>query len=463
MTVMGLGNIATSPDQPKIIAYFEPTQDGLQFDDLDASTLTHLIYAFATIDLEGTISWIGPGKSGTAFEFWAESRRMAKYERYCGCEGDCLKGYLNQLWKLKRENPHLRTIMSVGGYAWSANFSAVMKDPIKRNNAVVTGTKMMLDYGFDGIDIDWEFPADFDRSKAETEFTSDPNDWLNFAQLMTDYRAYWKAQSLPDDLLLTIAGPGFMDESRGLKASLYSLSKTLSFVLVMAYEYQHSPEIVRLGAQLYMRPGDTGAENSTNVEKIMSDLSMFFDKKQLIAGIPVYASGFQGFKKGTGNRDMPCLGDDARTAEEAPKISYKEAMIQASTHYKGYTVSLSRGQAVICDNRTQYSFDSPETVVQKAKFVKDKGYGGVMFWDLSQDISPKKNPEYSLAVAAKNAFGFNSKVSSNRTFNDLCIDQSKFCNLRCSYTPEIANAYIEKNSGNRFGYSILILILVFFQ
>ena len=462
-TVLSLRNIAGANNQTKIIGYFEPKTDGLQFGDLDASTLTHLIYAFASLTIDGEATWEGSGSGADAYSFWAQDRRMEKYERYCGCQGTCLKGYLNQLFKFKREHPHIRTIMSLGGFSWSANFSAVMKNPTTRQYAVETSTELMLQYGFDGIDIDWEFPTNKDRPVTEKDYTTDPNDWTNYALFMNEMRNYWKSKGIPDDAILSIAAPGYLDSDTLFESAMQSLAKSLTFVLVASYEYQHNPSIAKLGSQLYSHSGDSQSELETTVDKAMSGFSKYFGKSQLIMGIPVYASGFDGITPNTGKRDMICLGDSIQSGSEAKKISYREAMRRSSPggDFRGYQVSFSRAQAVMCNDDIFYSFDSVETVAKKAEYVIKNGLGGIMVWDLSQDVNPKTSPQYSLAVAAKKALNY-SPVE-DRQFSDFCSDSSKFCNLRCSYTPEIALAYEKKNSGNTKTVSLLLLLFTLFQ
>ena len=456
VAVLALSNVATPLDQKKVIGYYSPySLESLKVLELNAAWLTHLIYAFANINLDGTTSFSGPGVKGGEYAFWAESRRMEKYERYCGCDGNCLKGYLNQVYKMKRENPHLRTILSIGGYAWSANFSAVMGNNATRRTAVLSTTQMMIDYGFDGLDIDWEYPTDTERPVTEPNFTHSSDDWLNYAQFLTEVRDYWKSIGLPDDTLLSIAGDGFLEETGKYKAATAIIQKLLSFVLVMSYEYQQNPNATRLGAQLQPHEGDVSGE--LTVDYAMEVYAKYYNKSQLILGVPLYAAGFYGFQPGTGQRNMPCLGDNlGDSGSAAPKLSYRDVITMASSSdFNGYDVSLSRGQAGICDNKTFYNFDSPETILQKAKFVQANGLGGMMLWDLSQDVT---DPQYSIAAAAQKAFNFTT--ATNRTFNDFCMDGSKFCNIQCSYTPEKATAYIEANKGSSIDMALAWIVLV---
>ncbi|GJM71111.1 hypothetical protein HMSSN036_33270 [Paenibacillus macerans] len=45
-----------------------------------------------------------------------------------------LRGNFNQLIKLKQRYPHLKTLISVGGWSWSNRFSDVAADPALREN-----------------------------------------------------------------------------------------------------------------------------------------------------------------------------------------------------------------------------------------------------------------------------------------------------------------------------------------
>jgi chitinase len=69
-----------------------------------------------------------------------------------------LSGKYNRLYQLRKEYPHLQTGLSVGGATWSGNFAQFSSTDQGRKNLASSCIKIMLDYGFDGLDIDWEFP-----------------------------------------------------------------------------------------------------------------------------------------------------------------------------------------------------------------------------------------------------------------------------------------------------------------
>lgn len=61
---------------------------------------------------------------------------------------------------LKKQNPYLKTLIATGGWtAGSKGFSDMVTDDVLRNKFVRTSVKYVRDYGFDGLDIDWEYPA----------------------------------------------------------------------------------------------------------------------------------------------------------------------------------------------------------------------------------------------------------------------------------------------------------------
>lgn len=76
--------------------------------------------------------------------------------------------YLYNLWtdqiqdiiSLKLRKPSLKILVSVGGYnEGSSRFSAVVSSGTARANFISTSLAAIQKYGFDGLDIVWEYPA----------------------------------------------------------------------------------------------------------------------------------------------------------------------------------------------------------------------------------------------------------------------------------------------------------------
>jgi len=81
----------------------------------------------------------------------------------------------SQLQDLKKVNPSLRTLLSVGGATSFQAFRVVASSVNNRAEFARNVVKYVRQYGFDGIDIDWEFPTGGDRS-AFTELIKVRND-----------------------------------------------------------------------------------------------------------------------------------------------------------------------------------------------------------------------------------------------------------------------------------------------
>jgi chitinase len=81
-----------------------------------ASKLTHVIYAFANIKSDGEVFLSDP---------WADTDVGRPFS---GGENN-LYGSMGKLFQLKKSNRQLKTLLSIGGWSYSANFAVRIYPP----------------------------------------------------------------------------------------------------------------------------------------------------------------------------------------------------------------------------------------------------------------------------------------------------------------------------------------------
>ena len=121
-------------DQKKIVGYYAAwtANDGFTPDMIDPSGLTHILYAFANIAPDLKVIPGNPMLDPLNF---------------------------HRLQQLKQNNPSLKTLISVGGWTWSGLFSEAALSEESRILFSESCSDFIRRYGFDGIDIDGEYPV----------------------------------------------------------------------------------------------------------------------------------------------------------------------------------------------------------------------------------------------------------------------------------------------------------------
>lgn len=113
--------------------------EGARFlpENIDPFLCTHLIYAFAVIK-DGLLA---------PFEWNDESIGSTK-------------GLYERTTDLKKINPDLKVMLSVGGWNFgSAQFSRLVSDQAAMLRFATQSVTFLTKYKFDGLDINWEYPG----------------------------------------------------------------------------------------------------------------------------------------------------------------------------------------------------------------------------------------------------------------------------------------------------------------
>ncbi|KRA76882.1 chitinase [Lysobacter sp. Root667] len=371
-----------------------------------AAKITHINYAFGNVRNNrcevGVIQPSDPntGAGGDAFADYSKAFGAAESVSGAADTWDQpLRGNWNQLKQLKAKYPGLKVLISLGGWTWSRGFASAARPENRQAfvasciDAYIRGNLPVTDGAggvgaaagvFDGIDLDWEYPA------ACGLTCGTPEDNANFTALLAEFRSQLNA--VRPGLLLTIAAGAGVDKVRVTNPAAYH--SYLDFINVMTYDFHGTWDAkTNHHSALFNSPNDpsTGDQKFYNTnDALEAFLSRGVPAAKLNLGIGFYGRGWTGVANV--NNGLYQSGSAAPGTYEAGNEDYKVLKNRPGTIYTDANARATWKY----DGSTFWSYDTPAMVIEKMSYVKAQNLGGAFFWEFSGD-----DAQGSLATAIR--------------------------------------------------------------
>lgn len=343
-----------------IIGYVPGFRGELDEKMFNANKLTHINYAF--VDVKDSMAWLTNIATDTV------NFRKLNY--------------------LKKDNPDLKIMISIGGWSWSENFSDAVLTEHSRRKFATSSAAICEQYNLDGVDIDWEYPG----LRGEDNVFR-PEDRQNFPLMFKAIREELDALSKKTGKVYQVSTAipcfqGFIDINEVGKAAEY-----MDYVNLMAYDFYVSGDTVGHHSNLYASENDNKEDSGDRAYRAYTKIGVPASK--LVLGIPFYGRSW--LMKTSDNRGINRQRDS--TLRGGGYTFIKDSMLTKPGFVRYWDEKAKVPYLWNEQLRQLVTYDDEESVKLKCEYVKEKGLGGVMFWQYASD--PK---EYLLDAVNQHLF-----------------------------------------------------------
>ncbi|MCT7397985.1 glycosyl hydrolase family 18 protein [Eubacterium sp. LFL-14] len=308
-------------------------------------------------------------------------------------------GVLGAMVLLRQKYPNMKIGISVGGWTRSGDFPKLAASDKTRKNFANNVAKFVHCYGYDFVDIDWEYPtADRDPDPEGNGVAIDKGckgsaaDTKNFTLLLQEIRnsldSYGKTDGKHYELSVAMsASPTMM--------SAIEYDKVLNivdFANMMTYDLNGAwGGFTAHQTALYTNPAYDGGDAALSVDSCIKYLENKYgdgiDYSKIVVGVAPYTRGWKEVKKDTGRDPKnPGLYADA-TGENGVTYAYGDIDSLINQYQlKKYWDDVAKANYFYSESTGMFfTCDTEESVAEKGKYVREKHLGGLISWMASLD------------------------------------------------------------------------------
>jgi chitinase len=344
-------SVSASPQAapPVICGYVFPQNGALQPGQIHPGGMTRMNYAFAAI----------------------------QHGRMVVASADDATN-LAQLIVLRKQNPSLRILISVGGWSGSTAFSDVALTPQSRAAFIQSALELLKSYDLDGLDVDWEYPG---LPGAGNRFRKE--DRRNFTLLLKELRERFTNASAQTHrhLLLTIAAGAFDDYIS--HTEMAQVQKYVDAINLMAFDYYEAGVDAATGnhAPLFTDPADPKKDSADATVRAFEAAGV--PAAKIILGVPFYGRMWQ--KVPNVNHGLFQPGKPAPNGEPSYSVIKATMLDHGFTRY--WDAKSNAPYLYSAEKQIFLSYEDPESLAAKGNYVLTHKLGGIMFWSYFNDPS----------------------------------------------------------------------------
>lgn len=340
---------AQTPRQFAVTGYVFPRDNPLTPGQIDAHAITRINYAFAAIR---------NGRLATDSSVDAQN--------------------LTLLAGLRKQNPSLTVLISVGGWLGSGDFSDVALTAQSRAAFVASVMDFLRRYDLNGLDVDWEYPG---MPGAGHAFRTE--DKRNFTLLLRDLRRSFDEDEKTTGrrMALTIAAGASAEYLA--HTEMKKVVRYVDAVNLMTYDYAEATADSTTGhnAPLFTNPAAPIQESADASLRAFEQAGVPAGK--ILLGVPFYGRVWAQvavrdhglFQPGkTAPHRLVPFSDIRQNMLDHGFVRYWDEAAAAPYLYSAGTQEF-------------VSYDDEESLTAKCAYIRKHNLGGIMFWEYSDDPS----------------------------------------------------------------------------
>lgn len=282
---------------------------------------------------------------------------------------------------LHNKDPPVKTLLSIGGGIIPDKnvFATIASDANSRSSFINSAIDVARKYGFDGMDLDWEYPK-----------TDDEMD--NFGYLLQEWRAAIVTEaeaSSKTPLLLTGAVYYAATTYDSVKYPIESVVNNMDWINLMTYDYHGSWESpTRTGEHTALHDPNSNANTDYGLKSWMQS---GVPSEKLVLGLAMYGRVWNLTDINDNGINAPATVGDPEELTFAEILEFNETK-NSTVVYDEVTVSV-----YAYAGSEWVGYDDEESIKNKVIYGRDNGLRGYFFWEIGQDSN------WRLSQAASNA------------------------------------------------------------